>query len=80
MAFPMGGLSCGMASICCKQTQLTMPTANLRRRRRARPDRRRALELLAPCCDGSTEALMLANGTFTPRQPMAIYSSDKAAD
>jgi hypothetical protein len=44
-----------------------MPTANLRRRRGTRPDRRRALELLASCCDGSTEALMLAHGVTVPQ-------------
>jgi hypothetical protein len=38
------------------------------------------LELLAGSRDGLAEALMLAHGTFTPRQPMAIYSSDEAAD
>jgi hypothetical protein len=31
-------------------------------RRRPKPDRRRALELLASCRDGCTEALMLAHG------------------
>jgi hypothetical protein len=39
-----------------------MPTTNLRRRARPKPDRRRALELLASCRDGCTEALMLAHG------------------
>jgi hypothetical protein len=33
-----------------------------RRRRGPKPDRRRALELLAASPDGSTEALMFANG------------------
>jgi hypothetical protein len=42
-----------------------MPTP--RRRRGAKPDRRRALELLASCPDGCTEAIMLAHG-FTVGQ------------
>jgi hypothetical protein len=33
-----------------------------RPRRRPKPDRRRALELLASCRDGCTEAIMLAHG------------------
>jgi hypothetical protein len=33
-----------------------------RRRHGPKPDRRRALELLAACPDGCTEALMFANG------------------
>jgi hypothetical protein len=37
-----------------------MPTA--RTRRRPKPDRRRALELLASCRDGCSEAIMLAHG------------------
>ena len=32
------------------------------RPRRPKPDRRRALELLASCRDGCTEAIMLAHG------------------
>jgi hypothetical protein len=39
-----------------------MPTIDLRRRRGPKPDRRRALELLASCRDGCTEAMMLAHG------------------
>ena len=35
------------------------PTAAARRRK---PDRRRALELLVSCCDGCTEAILLAHG------------------
>jgi hypothetical protein len=34
-----------------------------RPRRRPKPDRRQALELLASCRDGCTEALMLAHGS-----------------
>jgi hypothetical protein len=33
-----------------------------RPRRRPKPDRRRALELLASCRDGCTEAIMIAHG------------------
>jgi hypothetical protein len=40
-----------------------MPTARTRRRRLPKPDRRRALELLAGCQqEGCTAALMLAHG------------------
>jgi hypothetical protein len=35
--------------------------------RRPNPDRRRALELLASCRDGCTEALMLPHGFTTPQ-------------
>jgi hypothetical protein len=39
------------------------PTHQMPRpRRRPKPDRRRALELLASCRDGCTEAIMLAHG------------------
>jgi hypothetical protein len=37
------------------------------RRRRPKPDRRRALELLASCPNGCTEAILLAHG-FTIEQ------------
>jgi hypothetical protein len=36
-------------------------------RRRPKPDRRRALELLASCRDGCTEAMMLAHGFSIPQ-------------
>jgi hypothetical protein len=39
-----------------------MPTPRPRRHRGSKPDRRRALELLASCSDGCTEAIMLAHG------------------
>src|SRR5206468_1150658 len=39
--------------------------------RRAKPDRRRALELLASCRDGCTEAIMLAHG-FTIEQMVEL--------
>jgi hypothetical protein len=39
-----------------------MPTPRPCRRRGPKPDRRRALELLASCRDGCTEAIMLAHG------------------
>jgi hypothetical protein len=35
--------------------------------RRPKPDRRRALELLASCRDGCTEAMMLAHGFTIPQ-------------
>jgi hypothetical protein len=38
-----------------------------RHRRRPKPDRRRALELLASCRDGCSEAIMLTHG-FTVAQ------------
>jgi hypothetical protein len=41
------------------------------RKRRPKPDRRRALELLASCRDGCTEALMLAHG-FTVAQMVEL--------
>jgi hypothetical protein len=42
-----------------------MPTP--RTRRHPKPDRRRALELLASCRDGCTEAMMLAHGFTVPQ-------------
>jgi hypothetical protein len=39
----------------------------MRRKRGPKPDRRRALELLASCRDGCTEAIMIAHG-FTVEQ------------
>jgi hypothetical protein len=42
-----------------------------RPRRRPKPDRRRALELLASCPDGCTEAIMLAHG-FTTEQVVEL--------
>jgi hypothetical protein len=42
-----------------------MTTQRTRARRLPKPDRRRALELLAATRDGCTEAIMLAHG-FTP--------------
>jgi hypothetical protein len=46
-----------------------MPTAH--RRRLPKPDRRRALELLASCRDGCAEAIMLAHG-FTVAQMVEL--------
>jgi hypothetical protein len=43
-----------------------MPATYSRRRRGPKPDRRRALELLAASPDGYTEALMLAHGFPVP--------------
>lgn len=39
-----------------------MPTPAARRMRGPKPDRRRALELLASCRDGCAEAVMVAHG------------------
>jgi hypothetical protein len=46
-----------------------MPTPRIRRSpcRHPKPDRRRALELLASCRDGCTEAMMLAHGFTVPQ-------------
>jgi len=44
-------------------------------RRRLKPDRRRALELLASCRDGCTEALMLAHGFSNRDDGRAIRPS-----
>src|SRR5215813_9355246 len=68
-------LSCwAMASISCKHSlQLSglarlpnkkgaMPATYSRRRRGPKPERRRALELLAASPDGCSEAIMLAHG------------------
>ena len=49
-----------------------MPTPSHQRRKRLpKPDRRRALELLASCRDGCTEAIMLAHG-FTTAQMVEL--------
>jgi hypothetical protein len=47
-------------------------------KRRPQPTRRRALELLASCPNGCTEALMLANG-FTVEQMMVLVQSGLAS-
>ena len=46
-----------------------IPASNHQRSRKRvpKPDRRRALELLASCRDGCTEALMLAHGVTVPQ-------------
>jgi hypothetical protein len=44
-----------------------MPTSNSRRQRGPKPDRRRALQLLAASRDGCTEALLLAHGFTIPQ-------------
>jgi hypothetical protein len=41
--------------------------AKVHHRRRPKPNRRRALELLASCRDGCTEAMMLAHGFTIPQ-------------
>jgi hypothetical protein len=44
------------------------------RPRRPKPDRRRALELLASCRDGCTEAIMLAHG-FSIEQMVELVNA-----
>jgi hypothetical protein len=51
-----------------------MPTINLRRWRGPRPDRRRALDLLAACRDGCTEAIMLAHGFTIPQMVELVHA------
>jgi hypothetical protein len=46
--------------------------------RRPKPDRRRALELLASCHDGCTEAIMLAHG-FTVEQLVELVRAGLAS-
>jgi hypothetical protein len=46
-------------------------------KRRPKPDRRRALELLASCRDGCTEALMLSHG-FTVEDMVALVRAGLA--
>jgi hypothetical protein len=43
-----------------------MPSSPRHQGRRPKPDRRRALELLASCRDGCTEAMMFAQGFTVP--------------
>ena len=45
--------------------------------RRTKPDRHRALELLASCRDGATEALMRAHG-FTVEQMVGLVRAGLA--
>jgi hypothetical protein len=47
-------------------------------RRHPKPDRRRALELLASCRDGCTEAMMLAHG-FTVAQMVELVQARLAS-
>jgi hypothetical protein len=47
------------------------------RKRFPKPDRRRALEILASCRDGCTEALMLAHRFTIPRKSGAGGMSKK---
>ena len=54
-----------------------MSATKLRRRRGPKPDRRRALELLASCRDGRTEAMMLAHG-FTVEQMVELVRTGLA--
>jgi hypothetical protein len=55
-----------------------MPTSPPRRRHGPKPDRRRALELLASCPDGCTEAIMLAHG-FTVAQMVELVRAGLAS-
>ena len=54
-----------------------MSATKLRRGRGTKPDRRRALELLASCRDGCTEAIMLAHG-FTVEQILELVRAGLA--
>jgi hypothetical protein len=54
-----------------------MNTIHHARRRGPKPDRRRALELLASCSDGCTEAIMLAHG-FTMMQMVELVRAGLA--
>ena len=49
-----------------------------RRQRTPKPDRRRALELLASCPDGCTEAVMLTHG-FTTAQMVELVRAGLAS-
>ena len=63
-----------------------------RRRRSPKPDRRRALELLASCPDGCTETIMLVHGFtvgqldeliragFATAQPDRMRAGDRAIE
>src|SRR5262245_47722891 len=55
-----------------------LSSPNVAPRRRPKPDRRRALELLASCRDGCTEAIMRAHG-FTVAQLAELIRSGLAA-
>jgi hypothetical protein len=57
-----------------------MPTPNHQRSRKRvpKPDRRRALELLASCPEGCTEAIMLAHG-FTVEQMVELVRAGLAS-
>ena len=56
-----------------------MPTSYSRRRRGPKPERRRALELLAASPDGCSEAIMLAHG-FTVDFLVDLIRSGMATD
>jgi hypothetical protein len=55
-----------------------LPTTRRSLRRHPKPDRRRALELLASCDDGCTEAIMLAHG-FTTAQMVELVRAGLAS-
>jgi hypothetical protein len=54
-----------------------MPRSIGRQRSSPKPNRHRALELLASCRDGCTEAIMLAHG-FTVRQMVELVRAGLA--
>lgn len=67
----------------CPGQKLVVTTAHsvlqhYRRRRGPKPDRRRALELLAASPEGCTEALMFANG-FTAELPVELVRAGLAS-
>jgi hypothetical protein len=45
-----------------------------RRQRLPKPDRRRALELLASCRDGCTESIMVAHGFTIPQMVELVHA------
>jgi hypothetical protein len=55
-----------------------LPTARRSSRRRPKPDRRRALELLASCPEGCSEAIMLTHG-FTTAQMVELVRAGLAS-
>jgi hypothetical protein len=56
--------------LCCgpqRRSPMPMPNHHRSRKRVPKPDRRRALELLASCRDGCTESMMLAPNFTIPQ-------------
>jgi hypothetical protein len=71
MGRPSDGLSCYPKKPPTDHPPMPRP------RRRAKPDRRRALELLASCRDGCLEAIMIAHG-FTIAQMVELVNAGLA--